>query len=218
MRHLRKLLLWLALVGVGSSQALDFSDLAKEGEIRFLAQRPDPGAYWFESEVRLSRQSLQTGLVDVFTCHHALDPNHKIEITFNPQRVTRVELAQAQGMAEARTDGLRVVLSDVQRGAKACINIESKALDVTGPGEWTLHAGPLMRRYFDGFLPMQAKLKVTWPAGLLRLAAVSPEAQPGVVVGRAPDQASMDATFAGTLRVRWVLKMTEGQLASAQRP
>jgi hypothetical protein len=218
MKHGRGVLLVMALLGMGSSQALDFDDLAKEGEIRFLAERPDPGAYWFESEVRVSPQSLKSGLVQVFTCHHALDPNHKIVINFNPQRVTRVEIAEAQGMAEARMDGLQVVLRDVKRGAKACINIESKALEAAGQGRWTLHAGPLMRRYIDGFLPMQAKLKVVWPTGLLRLAEVTPQAQSGVVVRSAPDQASMDATFAGTLRVQWLLTAADGVVASAARP
>ena len=35
---------------------------------------------------------------------------------------------------------------------------------------WRLHAGPLMRRYLDGYLPMQAKLSFGWPKGLLALA------------------------------------------------
>lgn len=218
MKLARGVLLVAAWLGMGNGLALDFDDLAKEGEIRFLAERPDPGAYWFESEVQLDRQSLSTGLVQVSTCHHALDPNHTIVIAFNAARVSQVEIVQAQGMAQAEVDGLGVVLRDVKRGAKACIKLQSKALEPAGPGAWTLHAGPLMRRYIDGFLPMQAKLKVVWPTGLLQLAEVTPKAQAGVVVRSAADQAAMDATFAGTLRVQWVLKATEGTVASATRP
>ena len=48
--------------------ALDFSDLANEGEIKYLKQRPDPGAYRYESRVRITPQSLDSGVVSIATC------------------------------------------------------------------------------------------------------------------------------------------------------
>jgi hypothetical protein len=39
--------------------ALDFSDLAAEGEIKYLKVRPDPGAYSYESRVKITAASLK---------------------------------------------------------------------------------------------------------------------------------------------------------------
>jgi len=55
-----------------------------------------------------------------------------------------------------------VELKDVKRGGSVCVQLTSRALDITDTG-WRLHAGPLMRRYLDGYLPMQAKLSFGWP-------------------------------------------------------
>jgi len=60
-------------------QALELADVALEGELRFLAVRPDPGAYWYESKVQISEASLQTGVVQLITCHHALDTSRAPE-------------------------------------------------------------------------------------------------------------------------------------------
>ena len=65
-----------------SSHALDFSDIAREGELRFLATNPDPNAYRYESRVALTAASLETGLVELATCHRQLDPIRKVVIAF----------------------------------------------------------------------------------------------------------------------------------------
>ena len=62
-----------------------------------------------------------------------------------------------------------------------------------------MHAGPLMRRYLDGYLPMQAQLSFRWPAGLLKVASTAPAAQPGVKVDAQGDGLAMDIVFAGRM-------------------
>ena len=56
-----------------------------------------------------------------------------------------------------------------------------------------------MRRYFDGYLPMQAQLAFEWPPGLLRLQAATPAAQAGVSVQSSAQGAQLDLVFAGRL-------------------
>jgi len=194
---------WLTLMVATSVQALEFDDLAWEGQLKFLPVRPDPGAYWFESKAVLSTESFNNGLVTISTCHHVLDPNRKIVITFNPERVQSVQISHAVGMEEAFVSDFTVELLNVQRGATACINIQSKALEKTESGTWKLHAGPLMRRYFDGYLPMQAKLNIEWPEGLLKLVSTSPAPQPGVKLLQSNNSALLDMTFAGALKAYW---------------
>jgi hypothetical protein len=63
-----------------------------------------------------------------------------------------------------------------------------------------------MRRYFDGYLPMSARLKVNWPAGLLQMKASDPIAQPGVAVHADPEGAEMLITFAGKFTGHFALQ------------
>lgn len=180
--------------------ALELDDVAREGELRFLSQRPDPGAYWYESQVQIGPESLETGVVSLQTCHHALDPNRRIVVAFNPQRVQQIDIASTEGVGRAWVEGHRVELADVQRGGKVCIALRSRALErLEGSERWRLHAGPLMRRYLDGYLPMQAQLSFRWPAGLLKVTSTAPAVQPGVKVDAQGDGLAMDIVFAGRM-------------------
>lgn len=189
----------LALFPIEGVRALEMSDLALEGEIKFFSQRPDPHAYRYESSVRISQDSLSSGLVGLSTCHRALDPNARVVIAFNPQRVRHIAITSAEGVGDARVVEHRVEMSQVRRGGSICIDLVSQALERTGDGRWRLHAGPLMRRYLDGYLPMQASLAFHWPEGLLNLRETLPGPQPGVQVVHSRSGARIDLVFAGRL-------------------
>lgn len=186
--------------------ALELSDVALEGELRFLAERPDPGAYHYTSQLNITPDSLSTGVASLQTCHRALDPNGRIVILFNRDRVQDVSITTFTGMADAQVDGNKVELRDVQRGASICIDLRSRVLDEISPGQWRLRAGPLMRRYLDGYLPMQAQLQVQWPAGMLSLVSQEPVNQAGAQLQVRPDGATWDITFAGRLTTLMVLQ------------
>ena len=70
---------------------------------------------------------------------------------------------------------------------------------IEGSQRYRLHAGPLMRRYLDGYLPMQARLAFQWPDGLLRLKGTQPAGQPGVTVNNSSTGAQLDLVFAGRM-------------------
>lgn len=186
--------------------ALELSDVALEGELRFLAERPDPGAYHYTSQLTITPDSLSTGVASLQTCHRALDPNGRIVIQFNRDRVQDIRITTFTGMADAQVDGNKVELRDVQRGASICIDLRSRVLDEISPGQWRLRAGPLMRRYLDGYLPMQAQLQVQWPAGMLSLVSQEPVNQAGAQLQIRPDGATWDITFAGRLTTLMVLQ------------
>ena len=181
--------------------------VVNEGQITFMAVRPDPEGYWYESRAWLSADSLQSGLITLDTCHRQLDPNGRVVIRFNPERVQTIEVLSSQGIGETIVESQRVDMRNVQRGGEICLRLQSRALEATGEGRWRLHAGPLMRRYLDGYLPMRALLSVSWPEGLLDVADVSPVPQAGVVFSERPDGATLDMTFAGTLRSTWDLQL-----------
>ena len=192
-----------------SALALDFSDLAAEGEIKYLKVRPDPGAYSYESRVKITPASLDTGSVDIATCHRQLDPIRKVVIVFNVDRIQAIAVKSLDKMASAEVKDNQVVLTDVQRGASICIDLKSRALDRVSAGQYKLNAGPLMRRYFDGYLPMSAKLRVDWPENMLALERTAPAAKDGIEVVEGNDGVQLDMIFAGKMTAQIYLKQIE---------
>jgi len=205
-RTLRLLVSSAALLAINPVVALDFSDIANEGEIRFLKTRPDPGAYSYESRVKISPQSLDSGVVTIATCHRQLDPIRKVVIVFNENRIKKITVKSLEKMNSAEVKGNRVILTDVERGASICIDLESRALDKVSPEQYTLNAGPLMRRYFDGYLPMSAVLRVDWPKNMLALERTFPVAQDGVNIKQGADGVQLDMIFAGRMTAQIHLK------------
>lgn len=188
---------------------LSLDDVVTGQTLRFLAERPDPDAYWYASTVHITPESLGTGVVRIETCHHRLDAISRIVIAFNADRVQSLHVSSSSGMDKAEVVGKRVELTGVKTGGSVCVDVTSRALDREGAGRWRLQAGPLMRRYLDGYLPMRAQLQVRWPPGLLQVLETEPAVQPGVVLSREGDTAAtLDVTFAGRLMPRFTLGAT----------
>ena len=186
--------------------ALEFSDIATEGQIKYLKERPDPGAYSYESRVKITAASLESGSVQIATCHYQLDPIRKVVIVFNPNRIQAIAVKSIDKMASAEVKNNQVVLTDVERGASICIDLQSKALDQVGAGQYRLNAGPLMRRYLDGYLPMAAKIRVDWPTNMLTVEKTAPSEKEGIQVVQGNDGVQLDMIFAGKMTAQIDLK------------
>jgi hypothetical protein len=189
-----------------SAFALEFSDIATEGQIKFLKERPDPGAYSYESRVKITPASLESGSVQIATCHYQLDPIRKVVIVFNPNRIQAIAVKSIDKMASAEVKNNQVVLTDVERGASICIDLQSKALDQVGAGQYRLNAGPLMRRYLDGYLPMAAKIRVDWPTNMLTVEKTTPSEKEGIQVVQGNDGVQLNMIFAGKMTAQIDLK------------
>jgi hypothetical protein len=186
--------------------ALEFSDIATEGQIKYLKERPDPNAYSYESRVKITAASLESGSVQIATCHYQLDPIRKVVIVFNPGRIQAIAVKSIDKMASAEVKNNQVVLTDVERGASICIDLQSKALDQVGAGQYRLNAGPLMRRYLDGYLPMTAKIRVDWPSNMLTVEKTAPSEKEGIQVVQGNDGVQLDMIFAGKMTAQIDLK------------
>ena len=186
--------------------ALEFSDIATEGQIKYLKERPDPGAYSYESRVKITPASLASGSVEIATCHYQLDPIRKVVIVFNPERIQAIAVKSINKMASAEVKNNQVVLTDVERGASICIDLQSKALDQMGAGQYRLNAGPLMRRYLDGYLPMAAKIRVDWPTNMLTVEKTTPSEKEGIQVVQGNDGVQLNMIFAGKMTAQIDLK------------
>lgn len=196
----------LLLSLINPARALEFSDIANEGQIKFLKERPDPGAYNYSSRVMITEASLSSGVVTIATCHYQLDPIRKVVIVFNENRIRKINIKSLDKMATAEVKNNMVTLVDVERGASICIDIESMALDRLSDNQFKLNAGPLMRRYFDGYLPMAATLRVDWPKNLMTLEKTNPVQQDGVNIHQGNDGVQLEMIFAGKLTAQIFLK------------
>jgi hypothetical protein len=107
-------------------------------------------------------------------------------------------------------------MTNVTRGASICINLQSKALDRVDDQTYRLQAGPLMRRYLDGYLPMQANLRFEWPRNSLRLKSTNPAPQEGVRLLSAEGNAELDMIFAGRLLANIDLVKTSASSGTSQ--
>lgn len=186
--------------------AADLADVVGEGQIRFLKTKPDPNTYTYESRVRIQEASLDSGVVQIQTCHKQLDPIRKVVILFNQDRIRDIQVRSIDGIAMAEVKGNRVTLSEVQKGGSICIDLQSRALDSLGNGLYQLNAGPLMRRLFDGYLPMTANMKFSWPDKLLTVQETNPARQDGVTIKSTIDGLEMDLVFAGKMTAKILLK------------
>jgi hypothetical protein len=63
-----------------------------------------------------------------------------------------------------------------------------------------------MRQYFDGYLPMTAKLRVDWPKDLMVVEKTNPVKQEGVNIFQGNDGVQLEMTFAGKLTAQIYLK------------
>jgi hypothetical protein len=188
------------------ANALEIYDVVGEGQIRYLKNRPDPNAYTYESKVIISKSSLESGVVEIQTCHKQLDPIRKVVILFNKDRIKDIQVRSLDGIAMAEVRNNQVILSEVQKGGSICIDLQSRALDSLGNGIYQLNAGPLMRRLFDGYLPMSANMKFAWPNQLFAVEETKPASQDGVRIQHSQDGLEMDLVFAGRMTAQIVLK------------
>ena len=193
----------------GIANALEISDVVGEGQILYLKNRPDPNAYTYESKVIISKSSLESGVVEIQTCHKQLDPIRKVVILFNKDRIKDIQVRSLDGIAMAEVRNNQVILSEVQKGGSICIDLQSRALDSLGNGIYQLNAGPLMRRLFDGYLPMSANMKFAWPNQLFAVEETKPASQDGVRIQHSQDGLEMDLVFAGRMTAQIVLKRTQ---------
>lgn len=191
------------------AHALEFSDIASEGEVKFFKERPDPGAYAYQSKVMITPESLETGSVNIATCHDKLDQIRKVVIVFNPERIQTIKIKSFNGMGSATVQNNEVELTDVAKGASICIDLQSRALDRLGMGQYKLNAGPLMRKYLDGYLPMSASLSIQWPANLLTVERTVPTANDGVKINQNNQGIQLDMVFAGKMTTQIYLQQKQ---------
>ena len=190
----------LACLPVMAADEFDIFDI-NEGELRFLERPPEKSPHLHSTHVFISEESLKTGWVTAKQCHYNLDQVSALQVVFSPRRIRRIEILQADNIGRAWVEGASVQVTNVGKNAVLCILSENFAIK-HNPAERTYewHGGPYMRRFLDGYFPMQVKLAIDYPPDRVRLESIDPGtlrfktvAQPGLI--------RLDALFEGRLDI-----------------
>ena len=88
----------------------------------------------YRAKIWVDEESLRTGDVRVATCHLRLDPNQRVVVLFNRERVQSIRIVEAEGIERATAEGHRVELVGGRRGARVCVELHTRALDPAGEG------------------------------------------------------------------------------------
>jgi len=192
---------WPAWVDAEESQRQRIAAV-NEGELVFLDEPPPGTLHRHQARLVITGQSLLDGWVLMEQCHENLDRVAQAQIVFNPGRTRALQIVDFHNMDSAFVEGDTIQLRGIREASKICARLETRALHALGMQMFELRNGPFMRRFLDGYYPLQLSIRVEYPPEL-ELFDQEPENQPGCAVRSAPGLVELDALFEGELRTRF---------------
>jgi hypothetical protein len=176
-----------------------------EGDLQFVASFDARTAYHMKNEVMLNAQSLETGWGDMLQCHYNLDAVSVLEIVYGADTTKSLALVSQSNIERAQVSQGLVRLEGLKPGAQVCISGRTHALQKQGQ-QWVFSRGPFMRKFLDGYYPLQIDLKVSWPENQLRLTETTPESSIGYRRIDRPGEVQVRYQFEGRLQSRFVFE------------
>lgn len=170
-----------------------------EGELILLEKVPDRPVHHHLNRIEIDTESLEQGWVGLQQCHTHLDPVDATQIVYHPARIRNIQIISVEQIEQVRIDGPSVQLTGIGRGARLCLQAESRALTRLGSDRFRLRNGPYMRRFLDGYYPMHVTLEITYPADALKLQDLRPIPGRAGNVQRTDGQVIWDSWFKGKL-------------------
>ncbi len=172
-----------------------------EGQLDFLATAPAGEAlHHHQNKVKITPESLLEGWAYLEQCHDNLDQAAAMQITFRDGYIRDMKITEQRNIGKAWVEGSSLQLSKVGADARICLQASTRALRFQDDGSYALLNGPYMRKFLDGYYPMQVSMQIEYPVDLLKVAAVTPAAQAGFTVKQQPGSVGFDALFEGELR------------------
>ena len=167
------------------------------GDLVFLAEPPLDPVHHHHSRITLDAESLDNGWVTMVQCHSHLDAVARTQVVYHQTRARDLAILSYDNIERAWVEGHTVQLAEVGRAASICIRARTRMLEFNEDGSFSLRGGPFMRRFLDGYYPMEVSIRVHYPADLLTLQGFDPTPQPGYRLQTAPGEIELDARFAG---------------------
>ncbi len=171
-----------------------------EGELVFLDASPEKNVHHHQNQLIVSNDSVDNGWVKLIQCHTNLDKVGLAQILFRHDRVRKLRVTEVRNIDRAWVEGPSIQLENIHDNARLCIGAETRSFVYNGDGSFSLHNGPYMRRFLDGYYPMRVSLDVTVKTDKLRFADISPNSGKGFRVWQGHNTVHYDAWFEGKLR------------------
>lgn len=170
-----------------------------EGDLVFLDKPPAKKVHHHANQLIVNDESIDNGWVKLIQCHTNLDRVGLAQILFRQDRVRKLRVTEARNIDRAWVEGASIQLENVKAEARLCIGAETRSFVYNGDGSFSLHNGPYMRRFLDGYYPMRVSLDVTVKTDKLRFADITPNVGKGFKVWNGQNTVSYDAWFEGKL-------------------
>jgi hypothetical protein len=185
-----------------SEEEMFFKGVAdvNEGDLRFISQAPQTPVHHHQNQITLSAASLATGWAKLEQCHRHLDPVPDMQIVYGQDRIRNIVIQRSENIGKAWVHENTVQMEQVARNALICIAAETRALAADGDMRYSLTNGPYMRRFLDGYYPMQVSMRVLIDAPSLRFLDINPVSQTGFKVTHTASEVTYEALFEGALR------------------
>jgi hypothetical protein len=181
-----------------------------EGELEFLHHPPEKTVHHHQNLIIITLSSLQNGWVELSQCHYHLDPVPRLEIVYNPQRIRDIQIVSRHNIGSAEVVGHKLDLTGVSSAAEICLTAQSRALHSLGNGRYQLRNGPYMRRFLDGYYPMQLSLEVRYPPASLKFTGQRPLPSWGIEQKRLDGLIKWQGWFTGKLSTELNFQVIDG--------
>jgi len=185
-----------------SEEEMFFKGVAdvNNGDLRFLSQAPQTPVHHHQNQITLNADSLVTGWARLEQCHTHLDPVPDMQIVYGQDRIRNLAILRSENIGRAWVHQNTVQMEQVARNALICISAETRALAADGDNRYSLSNGPYMRRFLDGYYPMQVSMRVRMDAPGLQFVDINPAQQTGFKVTQSGNEVGYEALFEGALR------------------
>ena len=170
------------------------------GDLVFLTTPPPKPVHHHHSWIILDANSLDNGWVTVTQCHSHLDAVPRSQVLYHRTRARELSILSHENIEAVWIEGHSVQLADIEQGASLCVRVRMRALESNKDGSFSLHGGPYMRRFLDGYYPMHVSMNIQVPREYLRFVDTRPRLQDGFQVMETAEGVYVDAWFEGKLR------------------
>jgi len=200
---------------LGDAPAPNATSNINGGQLSWLTLMPKTTTYHLHNKMTIDNKALHSGWLKFVQCHYNIDPISKVEVQYQALSVRKLHIDHYKNMRLAKLEpntANRVILSGVEKGGEVCISGESKTLKpVEGLEDnlFKVRRGPYMRKFFDGFYPMQVTEELDWRATSLSFIESQPIADKGYQQKMAGKTLLTHYAFEGVLTTEYFFKVVQ---------
>ena len=193
------------------SDMIDDNFHVNRGELTWVSPDKTQNQYRLENRIFLTPEAMKTGWVKFEQCHYQIDPINKIEVVYHTERSRNLKAIAFENIERVENQKASVVLIGVKKQAYVCIEGETLSFfpnqslekSQTKDATWTLKRGPYMRKFLDGYFPLQVTEEIHWSDTELQLNSPQDTKQLGKQIHIEGQQLNATYHFEGRLTLNY---------------